>query len=96
MLTNPLDSELAELRAVAEERGHFLEITNSALKRLSVEADRRKELADELQRIAAERLSSIERLERANQELTAVAGERLAEHVHRFEEPGALADEIYG
>lgn len=49
MLEDSIESELTELRAVAEERARFLEITSSALTRMSTEAERRKVLIDELQ-----------------------------------------------
>ena len=78
MLTNQLETEIADLRAIAEERGRFLEITSTALHRLSGEADRRKAVADDLQRIAEERQAVIEELQAELERAVGAAEERLA------------------
>ena len=72
MIRDRRASELAELYAVAQERARLLELTNDALRKLTFEADRRKELIDhltaeiELLRTAvAERESEAEILQRA-------------------------------
>ncbi len=48
MIRDRRASELAELYAVAQERARLLELSNEALRKLTHEADRRKELIDGL------------------------------------------------
>jgi methyl-accepting chemotaxis protein len=72
MIRDRRASEIAKLDAVAQERARLLELTNEALRKLAFEADRRKELIDQLtdeieilRRAAEERLESIQRLDEA-------------------------------
>jgi chromosome segregation ATPase len=63
MVRRPQETELDALRSIAEERSRFLEITSTALRRLSGEADRRKAVAEDLQRVADERQAVIDGLQ---------------------------------